>query len=172
MSRGPAGATPAGLSLPMVRRIATLVLAAALWLPPPAWAAEQATGLVLRIVRHPEGNLLWQRPVAPGDLFVLDYTHSSDGTPVRDIFRVERDGTFVLLEEQYLWYGAGLESHPQAAVSFEGERTRVMVNRRLPHLLIRVGRVSNQAIRSGDARAALADLAPGGSLLQLHIVKR
>lgn len=172
MSRGPAGSTPAGLSLPMVRRIAIAALAAALWLPLPAGAAESAPGLVFQIVRHPEGRLLWQRAVAPGDLLELDYTHSSDGTPVRDIFRVEQDGHVVLLEEQYRWYGAGLESHPQAAISFEGERTRVTVNRRLPHLLIRVGRVSNPVIRSGDARVALADLAPGGSLLQLRIVKR
>ena len=172
MSRGPAGSTPAGHSLPMVRRLAIAALAAAFWMPLPARSAECALGFIFEIVRHPEGRLLWQLPVAPGDLLVLDYTHSSDGTPVRDIVQVGQDGHLVILEEQYLWYGSGLESHPQAAISFEGERTRVAVNRRLPHLLIRVGRVSNPVIRCGDARVALADLAPGGSLLQMRLMKR
>lgn len=156
----------------MVRRFAIAALAVALWLPSAARGAECLPGLVFQIVCHPEGRLLWQLPVEPGDLLVLDYTHSSDGTPVRDIVRVERDGHMTVLEEQYLWYGSGLESHPQAAISFEGKRTRVAVNRRLPHLLIRVGRVSHPVIRLGDARVDLADLAPGGSLLQLRLEKR
>lgn len=160
------------VSLPMARRIVLCVLVAAVLLPLPSWPAERTDSLQLQILRHPDGDLLWHVPVRPGDLFRLEYTHSSDGTPVRDLFRVEEDGYIVILEEQYLWYGSGLESHPQASISFDGCYTRVTVNRRLQQLLLRVGRVSHQVIWSGDSRVALADLAPGGSLLQLRIAKR
>ena len=156
----------------MMRSIAILVLAALLLLPLPSCLAEGMGGLQLEILSHPEGGLLWRAPVAPGDLFRLEYTHSSDGTPVRGIFQVAGDGRFVMLEEQYLWYGAGLESHPQARISFDGDWTRVAVNRPFKDLLIRVGRVSRQLIESGGSRVALTDLAPGGSLLQLRITKR
>ncbi len=138
----------------------------------PSWPAESADSLLLQILRYPEGDLLWQVPVRPGEFFRLQYTHSSDGTPVRDIFRVEEDGHFVILEEHYLWYGAGLESHPQAIISFDGDYTRVTVNRRLEQLLLRVGRVSNQQILSGYTRIALTELAPGGSLILIRIAKR
>ena len=156
----------------MMRPIAILVLAVSLLLPLPCCLAEGTVGLRLEILRHPEGGILWHAPVAPGDLFRLEYTHSSDGTPVRGIFRVAGDGHFILLEEQYLWYGAGLESHPQARISFDGDWTRVAVNRPFQDLLIRVGRVSNQVISSGDSRIPLAALAPGGSLLRIRIAKR
>lgn len=156
----------------MMRPIAILVLAVSLLLPLPCCLAEGTVGLRLEILRHPEGGILWHAPVAPGDLFRLEYIHSSDGTPVRGIFQVAGDGRFVMLEEQYLWYGAGLESHPQARISFDGDWTRVAVNRPFKDLLIRVGRVSRQLIESGGSRVALTDLAPGGSLLQLRITKR
>lgn len=155
----------------MMRPITILVLAAVLLLSLPACPAESTNGLQLQILRHPDDGLLWHAPVGPGDLFRLEYTHSSDGTPVRGIFRVVEDGHFVMLEEQYLWYGAGLESHPQAKISFDGKWTRVSVNRPFRELLIRVGRVSNQVISSGDTRVALAGLAPGGSLLRIRIAK-
>lgn len=155
----------------MIRPITILILAAALLLSLSSRPAESAGDLQLQILSHPGGGLLWHAPVAPGALFRLEYAHSSDGTPVRGIFRVEEDGHFVMLEEQYLWYGAGLESHPQARISFDGRWTRVFVNRCFQELPIRVGRVSNQVMVSGDTRIALTDLAPGGSLLRIRIVK-
>ncbi len=154
-----------------MKRIMTCLLGAALLLFP-SWTAEGGDSLFLQILRHPEGGLLLETPVRPGDVFRLKYIHSSDGTPVLDFFRVGENGGFVLLEEQYEWYGAGLESHPQADISFEGERTRVTVNRRLQDLLLRVGRVSPQEILCGDTRIFLAELAPGGTLVRLRIVQR
>jgi hypothetical protein len=152
-----------------MRRAKTLLLAATLLLVPipAAWADT----LLLQVLRHPEGGLLWEAPVRPGDVFRLEYVHSSDGTPVTDLFRVGEDGSFVLLEEQYAWYGSGLESHPRASISFSGDRTRVTVNRRLEDLLLRVGRVARQEIVRGDRRIALLELAPGGSLVRIRIAR-
>lgn len=137
-----------------------------------SWTEAGADSLFLQILRHPEGGILREIPVRPGDVFQLKYTHSSDGTPVLDLFRVQEDGGFVLLEEQYEWYGAGLESHPRAVISFTGDRTRVTVNRRLQELLLRVGRVSRQEILAGGDRIVLAELAPGGCLLRIRIARR
>lgn len=134
--------------------------------------AESSARLFLQILQFPEGRVLQQFPVWPGDLFQLRYTHSSDRTPVQDIFRVGRDGDFVLLEERYRWYGAGLESHPRAGISFDGDWTRVTVNRPMRELRLRVGRVSNPVIRSVDREIILGALAPGGSLLLIRIVER
>ncbi|HOI73421.1 MAG TPA: DUF1850 domain-containing protein [Syntrophales bacterium] len=154
-----------------MKRTTTWLLAAVLLLSV-FRAAEGADSLFLQILRHPDGGLLREIPVRPGDVFRLEYIHSSDGTPVLDLFRVGDDGGFVLVEEEYEWYGAGLESHPQAKISFRGDRTRVTVNRPFRELLLRVGRVSRQEIRAGGGRIVLAEIAPGGSLIRIRIVRR
>ncbi|MBN2568629.1 MAG: DUF1850 domain-containing protein, partial [Deltaproteobacteria bacterium] len=92
--------------------------------------------LLLQVIKQPEGEVLLQFPVEKGDLFYVDYNHSSDHTPVHDIFKIDEEGTIVLIEEDYAWYGAGLEFHPDAdaTISFTGDRVRVLLKRTFPYL--------------------------------------
>lgn len=129
---------------------------------------EDGPPYLLRIERSGNRGVLMDLPVHGGDQFFIHYIHSSDKTPVQDTFLIERDGRLVLIEEAFLWYGAGLEFQKQEGMKmiYDGKWTRVQLYRPLPELVIRVGRVANQTFTFGDRSFPLTHLAkPGEGLL-------
>ena len=97
-----------------------------------------------------------------GDSFTIDYRHSSDHTPVHDIFRIAEGGEIVLVEEDYLWYGSGLEFNPAVAdISIVDSVTRVRLHRVFPELSLRVGEVANQVLTIHQERLPLLGIAKG-----------
>ena len=54
------------------------------------------------------GRVLAREPVEPGGLVRLAYVHSTEGRPVRAIFRVEAAGTLRLVETAFPSIGPGL----------------------------------------------------------------
>jgi len=130
--------------------------------------------LLLQVIKQPEGEVLLQFPVEKGDLFHVNYTHSSDHTPVHDTFKIDDKGTIVLIEEDYEWYGAGLEFHPDAdaKIFFTGDRVRVLLNRVFPHLPLRVGRVAGHTLTYKDRTIPLLAIAKGGDRLWILTVKK
>jgi len=112
---------------------------------PAAFCAEGS--MTFQIVRTVGEEVLWESPVKRGDFFTIEYRHSSDHTPVRDLFTIGDEGEIILIEESYLWYGAGLESHPDVGkTDFSGEWTRVRLHRPFPRFLLRVGEVANHVL--------------------------
>ncbi len=130
--------------------------------------------LLLQVIKQPEGKVLLQLSVEEGDLFYIDYTHSSDHTPVHDIFKIDKKGTIVLIEEDYDWYGSGLEFHPEAdaTISFTGDRVRVFLNRVFPHIPLRVGRVAGHTLIYKDKKIPLLTIAEGGDRVWILSVKK
>jgi hypothetical protein len=113
-------------------------------------------------------------PAKPGDRFHIHYTHSSDKTPVHDIFEIGPRGEMVLIEEIFSWYGAGLEfmDWEKASVIQEDGRTRVRLRRPFPFLLLRVGRVANHQITFNGTTLSLREIARGGELLKIWVEPR
>jgi hypothetical protein len=73
---------------------------------------------------------------------------------------IGEEGEIILIEESYLWYGAGLESHPNAGkTSFSGDWTRVRMKRTFPRFLLRVGEVANHVLTIHGIRIELAAIA-------------
>jgi len=128
-----------------------------------ASAGSPAKGdLIFQIVRTDGEQVLWESAARPGDHFTIEYRHSSDHTPVRDLFRIGDDGEIVLIEESYQWYGAGLESHPDVGkTDFSGKWTRVFVQRVFPRFLLRVGEVTDQIVTIHDRKVPLLSIAKG-----------
>jgi hypothetical protein len=128
-----------------------------------ASAGSPAKGdLIFQIVRTDGEQVLWESAARPGDHFTIEYRHSSDHTPVRDLFRIGDDGEIVLIEESYRWYGAGLESHPDVGkTDFSGKWTRVFVQRVFPRFLLRVGEVTDQIVTIHDRKVPLLSIAKG-----------
>ncbi len=117
---------------------------------------------LLQIISSATGQVLWEHPVQAGDSFTLDYRHSSDHTPVHDLFRIAEGGEIVLVEEAYLWYGAGLEFSPAAAdISITDAMTRVRLHRVFPEVPLRVGEVANQVLTIHRERLPLLNIAKG-----------
>lgn len=128
-----------------------------------ASAGSPANGdLLFQIVRTEGERVLWQASARPGDHFTIEYRHSSDHTPVRDLFRIGDDGEIVLIEESYQWYGAGLESHPDVGkTDFSGNWTRVRVQRVFPRFLLRIGEITDQVLTIHDQKVPLLSIAKG-----------
>ena len=121
------------------------------------------------------GEVLRRVPVDVGDSFFLDYTHSSEKTPIHDTFVISEDGTIVLTEERFDWYAVGLEFRSregEAVISLGGSETRVALHRVFSVLPIRIGWVANQSITIGGQRMTLTELAESGELLEIWTERR
>lgn len=122
---------------------------------------------------HADGfkeTLLHSEPVEVNELVVLSYTHSSDGTPVRQFFIVSDDFELQLYEERYCWYGAGLEFGSGYNISYVNGWVSVTGYDRTFHSLpIRVASTVSQYINIGSTEIKLSDLAPPGSSILIKI---
>jgi len=128
--------------------------------------------LLFQIVRTEGEKVLWEAAARPGDHFTIEYRHSSDHTPVRDLFRIGEDGEIVLIEESYRWFGAGLESHPDAGeIDFSGDWTRVRLNRPFPRFLLRVGKIANQTLTFQGRDVPLLSISKGGDSVWIRATK-
>ena len=128
------------------------------------------TGYDLVIGSRERGEILKRIPMQAGEEFRLDYTHSSEKTPIHDTFVISENGAIVLTEERFDWYAVGLEFRSregEASVDFDGRETRVSLNRLFPVLPIRVGWVADQSITAGGERLELKEIARGGTLLEI-----
>ncbi len=156
----------------MLLRIIYILLLLTHLLNIPVFAAEKSD-LYLQVVGQPGGRVLLEFQVEAGDLFYIDYVHSSDHTPIHDIFRMD-EGGIVLIEEDFDWYGSGLESlsNAGARVSLSGNKTRVFLHRKCPRFLLRVGRVAGHVITYKDNQIPLLSIARGGDSVWIRLVKK
>lgn len=63
---------------------------------------------ILNIKNYPDGEVIFQDIVTPGEIFTLKYTHSVAGTPVWEFFEINKKGVLILVETHFLDHGAGL----------------------------------------------------------------
>jgi|LDZT01.1.fsa_nt_gi hypothetical protein len=63
---------------------------------------------LLNIQEYPDGEVIFQDIVTPGEIFSLKYTHSVAGTPVWEFFEINKKGELILVETHFLDHGAGL----------------------------------------------------------------
>ncbi|HHV08265.1 MAG TPA: DUF1850 domain-containing protein [Firmicutes bacterium] len=118
-----------------------------------------------------DGQVVLRRPLPVDGRFELHYTHSWDKTPVQDVFAGDDNGNLMLVEERYLWMGAGLDFHPRAELDFSGDMVRALAPRRLGRLHLAVGTVANQRLIFGREEVPLARLAQPGTKLTLQLKK-
>ena len=125
----------------------------------------------LKVESLDSGKTLFDCSLQAGDRFLIDYIHSSDKTPVQDIFEVSEKGILVLVEERFSWFGAGLEHlrWEKASVVYEKDCTRVLLHREFPSLRLRVGRIAQHRLTVGGTAIFLRDIARGGELLEFRV---
>ncbi|MBA4397324.1 MAG: hypothetical protein C0394_08080 [Syntrophus sp. (in: bacteria)] len=138
---------------------------------PAAFCAEG--NLTFQIVRTAGEEVLWESPVQRGDEFTITYRHSSDHTPVRDLFLIGAKGEIVLIEESYRWHGAGLESHPGVGhTTFSEGWTRVRMHRVIPRFLLRVGEVANHTLVIHDQSVPLLSISRGKDSIWIRVTQK
>ncbi len=114
--------------------------------------------------------LLYSQPVYDEQEIILSYIHSSDLTPVKQIFMVNKNELLDLHAEKYRWYGAGLEFGSGYNLSYEeGWVIITGYDRSFTTLPIRVAATVNQTLAVGSENIILSDLAPSGSTMLLKV---
>lgn len=128
----------------------------------------------LKLIKLPHKEVVLKIPVDGEDRFYIDYIHSKDKTPVHDVFFISKKGKLIILEEQYEWYGAGLEFHPKGVgkIRTENGHTRVLLNKELDQFLLRVGRIANHILSIKSICIPLISIANGGDLLEFVVENR
>jgi hypothetical protein len=139
------------------------ILAAAL----AAAAISYPRHLILELTDPATGRPVLCATMADGEEFDITFVHSVNKRPVQDTLRVARDH-LVIVRSRFDAFGAGM---PEATT--EDGRLRVAadgwlewtVNRPMPEIVLRVGRVANHALVLKGRRLPLAELAEPGAPL-------
>jgi hypothetical protein len=134
-------------------------------------AGENLFPLSIRIESVDREKVLLDLPIRRGGQFSIKYIHSSDLTPVQDIFHIDERGEMILVEENFNGFGAGLEfmSWEKASVTIDEGKIRVHLKRHFPFLRLRVGRVANHVLTLHGRAISLKEIATGGELLKIWV---
>jgi hypothetical protein len=117
--------------------------------------------------RHP----VFCERIRPGEEFVISFIHSVNRRPVYDTLRAAEDH-LVIVKSRFDAFGAGMPEASTAegtlAVAPDGwlEWT---VNRRVPEVTVRVGRVADHTLHFKGREIRLADLSGPGTALTFQV---
>lgn len=132
------------------------------------------TGLVLKVEEMRSPACLYQVPVREGDEFTLEFIHSVQRTPVKEVFRIDGKGSIYLIETEYQSFGAGLPTMPDvgAEVEVEGGKIRITgMRRKIDQFLVAVSPVPGHALTVGGEKVELASLAQPGTGLLIRVAR-
>jgi hypothetical protein len=126
--------------------------------------------ITLEIVSTDTGRPSLCAKMRAGEEFVLSFTHSVNRRPVYDTIRTARDQV-VVVKSRYDSFGAGMPEHSTAEGTFrvaEDGWIEWTINRPMPEVVVRVGRVANHTLHLKGREIPLASLAPPGTAVALR----
>ncbi|MEG1682846.1 MAG: DUF1850 domain-containing protein [Oscillospiraceae bacterium] len=108
------------------------------------------------------GSVYARYPMGEGDRFSVEFIHSVNQSPVRDIYEV-RDGTdLYVVETDYFAFGAGVQTelNPGETLTYgeDGSMRVTGIDIALPRLAYMVGTVSDHTLRIGGQTISLRAL--------------
>lgn len=126
---------------------------------------------VLEITDLNRKSVVFCARMAEREEFVIAFTHSVNRRPVYDTLRVE-GGRLVIVRSRFDAFGAGM---PDASTSegtlrvLEDGWLEYTVNRPVPEVTVRVGRVADHRLKLKHRDIPLSGLAPPGSPLSFRV---
>ena len=127
--------------------------------------------LVLEIADAKTGRLALCADMAEGEEFFLSFVHSVNKRPVYDTLRAARDH-LVIVGSRFDAFGAGMPETSTEQGTFRVGRDGWIewtINRPMPEVVVRVGRVANHTLRLKGREIRLADLAEPGTPLAMRM---
>ncbi len=144
------------LKVKLLTAAALLVAAAVIVI----FALNQSKSLVLQ--DRKTGEIYAEYPISRGERFSVEFIHSVNKTPVRDIYEVRKGGEIYVVETDYFGFGAGVQTELNPGETLEyGEDGSMQVkniNILIPNLTYVVGTVSDHTLRIGDEAVSLREL--------------
>lgn len=128
---------------------------------------------VYSVKLYSENTTINQFIVKENSEIYIDYTHSVMKTPVRDVFEIKRNNTFLLTRTEYSSFGAGLPTENYGTIKLvDGVYINSGINKELTNISLRVGVIANHRLSFEDGRSIyLKDYVEGGSLITIKPVR-
>ena len=127
----------------------------------------QSTPLVLSDSQS--GQVYATYPVENGDTYAVEFVHSVNKSPVRDVFEI-RDGEIWNTQCIYYGFGAGVEEElAEGEVLTFGENGEMIISnieKKMDNLVIVVGTISDHTLYIGEETISLRDLCGRSSKVQ------
>ena len=127
----------------------------------------------LELIDGRSGRVAFCARVRAGEEFVLSFVHSVNKRPVYDTLRAEADH-LVIVGSRFDSFGAGMPeaSTPEGTLAVAPDGwLEWTVNRPVPEVTIRVGRVADHTLHLKGREIRLSDLSEPGSALTFRVRK-
>ena len=115
------------------------------------------------------GQVYATYPVENGDTYAVEFVHSVNKSPVRDVFEI-RDGEIWNTHCIYYGFGAGVEEElAEGEVLTFGENGEMIISnieKKMDNLVIVVGTISDHTLYIGEETISLRDLCGRSSKVQ------
>ena len=107
------------------------------------------------------GQVYATYPVENGDTYAVEFVHSVNKSPVRDVYEI-REGEIWNTQCIYYGFGAGVEEElgegETLSYGENGEMIISNINKKMDNLVIVVGTISDHTLYLGDETISLRDL--------------
>lgn len=129
---------------------------------PPTVSGDESRTLVVETAE--EDRTVLSIPVELGDTVVLEYTHSVEKTPVRDVYTVSEEG-LAMVRMEFQSYGAGLPSTADVETTENGTFVYEPPDTRPGPLFVSPGEVAGHDLVVDGTRYDLVERVDGESVV-------
>lgn len=145
-----------------IRKLATVAAAVMMFITAAAFLPGCSSGernLVLS--DHESGQVYATYSVENGDTFAVEFVHSVNKSPVRDVYEI-RDGEIWNTQCIYYGFGAGVEEELEEGETLSygenGEMIISNIEKKMDTMVIVVGTISDHTLYLGEETVSLRDL--------------
>lgn len=144
------------------RKLATVAAAVMVFITAAAFLPGCSSGGTELVLSDREsGQVYATYPVENGDTFAVEFVHSVNKSPVRDVFEI-RDGEIWNVQCIYYGFGAGVEEELAEGETLSygenGEMIISNIEKKMDNLVIVVGTISDHTLYLGEETVSLRDL--------------
>ena len=146
-----------------IRKLTTAAAAVMVFITAAAFlpGCTQAEGYKLVLSDPADGSVYATYPMEEGGTFGVEFIHSVNKSPVRDIYEV-RDGALWNVQCIYYGFGAGVEEILLEGESLSygdnGEMIISDIDHKMDRMILVVGTISDHTLYLGDKTVSLRDL--------------
>lgn len=145
-----------------IRKLATVAAAVMIFITAAAFLPGCSSGERNLVLSDQEsGQVYVTYPVENGDTFAVEFVHSVNKSPVRDVFEI-RDGEIWNTQCIYYGFGAGVEEElgegETLSYGENGEMIISDIEKKMDTMVIVVGTISDHTLYLGEEAISLRDL--------------
>lgn len=145
-----------------IRKLSTVAAAVMIFITAAAFLPGCSPGGTSLVLSNADsGQVYATYPVENGDTFAVEFIHSVNKSPVRDVYEI-REGEIWNTQCIYYGFGAGVEEElgegETLSYGENGEMIISNIEKRMDSMVIVVGTISDHTLYLGDETISLRDL--------------